>query len=65
MKIYRIKVVATKTVTLTEEQWIEEGMKGIEFTDFAATQWAKGCLIEDLVNNPNRGTVKILFKGEK
>lgn len=30
-----------------------------------ATQFAKGCLIEDLQNNPNRGYAKIIAKVEE
>ena len=63
MKAYKIFVQVTKTVTLTEEEWREEGGFG-ELTDFMATQFAKGCLIEDLRNNPNRGYVKIIAKVE-
>ncbi len=64
MKAYKIFVQVTKTVTVTEEQWREEGGFG-EFTDFMATQYAKGCLIEDLRSDPNRGYVKIIAKVEK
>ena len=64
MKAYKIFVQVTKTVTFTEEDWKEEGGFG-ELTDFEATQFAKGCLIEDLRNNPNRGYVKIIAKVEE
>ena len=63
MKSYKIFIQVTKTVTLTEEEWREEGGFG-ELTDFMATQFAKGRLIEDLRNNPNRGYVKIIAKVE-
>ena len=64
MKAYKIFVQVTKTVTFTEEEWREEGGFGV-FDDFEATQFAKGCLIEDLQNNPNRGYVKIIAKAEE
>lgn len=64
MKAYKIFIQVTKTVTFTEEQWREEGGLG-EFTDFVATQYAKGCLMEDLRNDPNRGYVKIIAKVEE
>ena len=63
MKAYKIFVQVTKTVTFTEEDWKEEGGFG-ELTDFLATQFAKGILIEELQNNPNRGYVKIIAKVE-
>lgn len=64
MKTYKIFVQVTKTVTFTEEDWKEEGERG-ELTDFMAIQFAKGRLIEDLQNNPNRGFVKIIAKVEE
>ena len=64
MKAYKIFVQVTKTVTFTEEDWKEQGGFG-ELTDFMATQYAKGCLIEDLESNPNRGYVKIIAKVEE
>lgn len=64
MKAYKIFVQVTKTVTFTEEEWKEEGEIG-ELTDFNAVQFAKGCLIKDLQNNPNRGYAKIIAKVEE
>lgn len=64
MKAYKIFVQVTKTVTFTEEDWKEEGGIG-ELTDFNAVQFAKGYLIEDLRNNPNRGYAKIIAKVEE
>lgn len=63
MKVYKIKVVVTKTVTFTEKEWKEEGGVGT-LDDFSAGMYAKGCLIEDLENNPQRGSVQILFKDD-
>ena len=59
MKSFRIKVTVTKTTTVTEEEWRKEGGIG-EFNEFAASQYVKGMLIEELRNNPNRGTVQLL-----
>ena len=64
MKAYKIFVQVTKMATFTEEDWKEDGGFG-ELTDFMATQYAKGILIEELKNNPNRGYVKIIAKVEK
>ena len=58
MKEYRVQVVATKTMVVTEEMVRDEGFEG-EFDEFQAAQFAKGQLIEDLMNNPNRGSVKV------
>ena len=63
MKAYKIFVQVTKTVTFTEED-LKKGGFG-EITDFMAIQFAKGCLIEDLRNNPNRGYAKIIAKVEE
>ena len=61
MKEYRVRVVATKTMVVSEVDWREDSMFGndIEFDEFQAAQFAKGQLIEDLTNNPNRGSVKV------
>ena len=64
MKAYKKFVQVAKTVTVTEEDWKEEGGIG-ELTDFTATQFAKECLIKDLQNNPNRGYVQIIAKVEE
>lgn len=61
MKAYKISVVATKTMLVTEDEYKNEGGIG-EFDEFAASQYVKGCLIEDLTNDPNRGSVKIIFE---
>lgn len=58
MKEYRVQVVATKTMVVSEVDWLDDGGVG-EFDEFQAAQFAKGQLIEDLVNNPNRGSVKV------
>ena len=59
MKSFRIKVTVNKTATITEEEWRKEGGIG-EFNEFAASQYVKGMLIEELRNNLNRGTVQLL-----
>ena len=61
MKI-RVNVVATKSVVIDSDKWddicAEDGIK-LPFEEFYIQQYVKGCLIEDLRNNPNRGTYKI------
>lgn len=58
MKAYRVKVVATKTMVVTEEMLREEGFEA-ELDEFWAGRHAVGTLIEELRNNPNRGSVKV------
>lgn len=58
MKAYRVQVVATKTVVVSEIDWLDEGGIG-EFDESQAAKFAKGQLIDDLMNNPNRGSVKV------
>lgn len=53
-KVYKVKVVATIQMVCNEIDWREDGGIG-EFNEFTAIQYAKGCLIEKLVNDPNRG----------
>ena len=59
MKSFRIKAKVTNTATVTEEEWRKEGGIG-EFNEFTASQYVKGMLIEELSNDPNRGTVQLL-----
>lgn len=61
MKI-RVKVVATKSMVIDSDKWDEmvaaEGTHQ-PFEEFYIQQYVKGCLVEDLRNNPNRGTYSI------
>ena len=61
MKI-KVKVVATKSMVIDSDKWdemlAEEGTRQ-PFEDFFIQQYVKGCLVEDLRNNPNRGTYSI------
>ena len=59
MRAYKIKVIATKSVVITEDMWKEEGMPSADFNEFTASQFAKGILIEEMTNDPNRGTVYV------
>lgn len=58
MKEYRVQVVATKTMVVSEADWNEEVGIGV-FDEFQAAQFAKATLVEELINNPNRGSVKV------
>ena len=61
MKI-RVKVVATKSMVIDSDKWdemlAEEGTQQ-PFEEFYIQQYVKCCLVEDLRNNPNRGTYNI------
>jgi len=60
MKEYRVRVVATKTMVVTEEMLRgEENGSVVEIDEFWAGRHAVGTLIEELRNNPNRGSVKV------
>ena len=58
MKEYRVQVVATKTMVVSEADWSEEGGIGV-FDEFQAAQFAKATLVEELRNNQNRGSIKV------
>ena len=60
MKSYKVSIVATKTMWVTEEDFREDDVLGQEFDESTAVNYAKATLIEEIRNNPNRGTAKIL-----
>ena len=45
---------------VTEEDFREDDILGQEFNENTAINYAKGVLIEEIRNNPNRGTSKII-----
>lgn len=58
----RVKVVVSKCVVVDGDKWndicAEDGMKH-PFTKQSILQYVKKCLIEELENNPNRGSCSI------
>lgn len=60
MKSYKVSIVVTKTMWVTEEDFREDDILGQVFNEETAIDYAKGVLIEELRNNPNRGTAKII-----
>ena len=60
MKSYKVSIVVTKTMWVTEDNFREDDVLGQEFDEYAAINYAKGTLIEEIRNNPNRGTAKIM-----
>ena len=60
MKSYKVSIVVTKTMWVTEEDFREDDILGQVFNEETAIDYTKGVLIEELRNNPNRGTAKII-----
>ena len=65
-KMYKVRIVATKTMWVTQEdidEDISDGMfraSPMEINESVAISYAKGKLIEELHNNPNRGYAEII-----
>lgn len=65
-KMYKVRIVATKTMWVTQEMIDEDVSDGIfhapdrEIDEHAAIEYAKGTLIEEMRNNPNRGSAEII-----
>lgn len=66
MKSYKVQVVVTKTIWVTQDDIDEDVSNGMicaptrEIDEQAAIDYAKGTLVEEIRNNPNRGSAKIL-----
>lgn len=66
MKSYKVQVIATKTMWVTQDDIEEDCHSGLfqinvpELDESVAINFCKGTLIEELQNNPNRGSAKIL-----
>lgn len=66
-KAYKVRIVVTKTMWVTQESidddCLNNGMFAInppKIDEDAAIQYAKGTLIEEIKNNPNRGFAEII-----
>ena len=59
MKKYKVKVTVSKTMVVTEKDW-QDGEGIGPFDESAAVDYCKGTLIEEIINNPNRGTVEFV-----
>lgn len=66
-KMYKVRIVATKTMWVSQEDidadcndsgWIPADSQ--ELNEEVAISFAKGTLIEELRNNPNRGFADIM-----
>lgn len=66
MKSYKVQVVITKTMWVTQDDIDEDTSSGMfcapnrEIDEQVAIDYAKGTLIEEMRNNPNRGSAKII-----
>lgn len=66
MKSYKVQVVVTKTMWVTQVDIEEDCLSGRfqtsvpELDEGVAINFCKGTLINELQDNPNRGSAKIL-----
>lgn len=64
IRAIKVQVVVTKTMWVYEDEFKAESYgTGQEFNEFNAINFTKGTLIEELRNDPNRGSAKILDYG--
>lgn len=65
-KMYKVRIVATKTMWVTQEDIDADVSDGMfrapdrEIDEHVAIEYAKGTLIEEMRNNPNRGSAEII-----
>lgn len=65
-KMYKVRIVATKTMWVTQEDIDADVNSGMlrapsrEINEHTAIEYAKGTLIEEMRNNPNRGSAEII-----
>lgn len=57
----KIQVTVTKTMWVLEDEFYEDaGDINLEFNEHNAIMFVKGQMIQEMQNNPNRGSSKIL-----
>lgn len=65
-KMYKVRIVVTKTMWVTQEDIDADARDGMlhapirEIDEHSAIENAKGTLIEEMRNNPNRGSADII-----
>lgn len=65
-KMYKVRIVVTKTMWVTQEDIDADARDGMlhapirEIDEHSAIEYAKGTLIEEMRNNPNRGSAEII-----
>ncbi len=62
MKAYKVKFTATKTMWITQDDINRDigDVNHVTLTKELAVAYCKGTLVEEIRNDPNRGTVRIL-----
>lgn len=64
--MYKVRIVATKTMWVSQEDLDADARDGMlhapirEIDEHSAIEYAKGTLIEEMRNNPNRGSAEII-----
>lgn len=65
-KAFKVRIVITKTMWVTQDDIDEDMQDGIfvapyqELNESLAISYAKGTLIEEMRNNPDRGSAEII-----
>lgn len=65
-KMYKVRIVATKTMWVSQEDLDADTRDGMfcaparNIDEHSAIEYAKGTLIEEMRNNPNRGSAEII-----
>lgn len=65
-KMYKVRIVVTKTMWVSQEDLDADARDGMfrdtprEIDEHSAIDYAKGTLIEEMRNNPNRGSADII-----
>ena len=61
----KVQVVVTKTMWVFEDEFYEDaGGINLEFNEHNVIMFVKGQMIQEMQNNPNRGSSKILEYGK-
>ena len=64
IRAIKVQVVVTKTMWVYEDEFYEDaGSVALDFNEHNAVMFAKGQMIQEMKNNPNRGSSKILEYG--
>lgn len=61
----KVQVTVTKTMWVYEDEFYEDaGGLPLDFNEHNAIMFTKGQMIQEMQDNPNRGSAKILEYGE-
>lgn len=65
IRAIKVQVVVTKTMWVYEDEFYEDaGGLALDFNEHNAIMFVKGQMIQEMQNNPNRGSSRILEYGE-